>query len=296
MSKTIGVDADGHAAEIHEIVPSVSIENLLAHRDATIALLRNAYETITQAEAMANAAHIGFPNISASRRFRGSDLYVTGEFADREAVFALFQSIVDAGAWRYLMNESGMRTFMSAAKRDELDKQLMGDTIPTLTREAIRDTFGALHDARADMFEQGVIECFRNLSWKHYKTNLPQKFGKRIIVTYLTSYSHANHRKVSELDDLMRVFHVFDGKPEADHRQGCSVLINDATRAQHGWPKSAENEYFSLRLFRNNNGHVTFKRPDLVDRLNQIIAKHYPNALPASQSSKHAAAAAERAP
>ena len=148
MSKTIGVDADGHAAEIHEIVPSVSIENLLAHRDATIALLRNAYDTITQAEAMANAAHIGFPNISASRRFRGSDLYVTGEFANREAIFDLFQSIVDAGAWRYLMDESGMRTFMSAAKRDEFDKQLAGDTIPALTREVIRDTFGALHDAR----------------------------------------------------------------------------------------------------------------------------------------------------
>ncbi|HAX5228779.1 TPA: DUF4942 domain-containing protein, partial [Escherichia coli] len=26
--------------------------------------------------------------------------------------------------------------------------------------------------------------------------------------------------------------------------------------------------------------HITFRRPDLVERLNDIIARHYPDALP----------------
>ncbi|ORS44681.1 hypothetical protein BIQ91_25150 [Escherichia coli] len=26
--------------------------------------------------------------------------------------------------------------------------------------------------------------------------------------------------------------------------------------------------------------HITFRRPDLVERLNDIIARHYPGALP----------------
>ena len=47
------------------------------------------------------------------------------------------------------------------------------------------------------------------------------------------------------------------------------------------WPKIAENDYFSIRLFKNQNGHVTFTRPDLVTRLNLIIAKHFPHALAA---------------
>ncbi|ONZ24329.1 hypothetical protein A8F44_22135, partial [Burkholderia cenocepacia] len=34
-----------------------------------------------------------------------------------------------------------------------------------------------------------------------------------------------------------------------------------------------------LRWFKNGNGHLTFKRADLVDRMNLILAKHYPNAL-----------------
>jgi len=36
-----------------------------------------------------------------------------------------------------------------------------------------------------------------------------------------------------------------------------------------------------IRTFKNGNGHATFTRPDLVERMNLIIAKHYPGALPA---------------
>ena len=60
------------------------------------------------------------------------------------------------------------------------------------------------------MFDQGVIECFKKLSWA-YKTNLPQKFGKRIIVSYLTYTYGINNNAADHLDDLMRVFHVLDG-------------------------------------------------------------------------------------
>ncbi len=130
-----------------------------------------------------------------------------------------------------------------------------------------------------DMFEQGVLECFRRLSWD-YKTNLPQKFGKRMVMTCLTSYGSANMRQTDQLDDLLRVFHLCDGKPEADHRRGAYRLIADAMQTTSAWPKLAEHDYLSIRLFKNHNGHVTFKRPDLIQRLNRIIAKHYPHALP----------------
>ena len=37
----------------------------------------------------------------------------------------------------------------------------------------------------------------------------------------------------------------------------------------------------SFRVFKNGNAAITFTRLDLVEKLNKIIAKHYPNALPA---------------
>jgi len=70
----------------------------------------------------------------------------------------------------------------------------------------------------------------------------------------------------------MRVFRVLDGKPEADYRQGCYVQLGAVFRTQTEWPKSDRNDYFELRLFRNGNGHLCFKRLELV--MNAIIARH----------------------
>ena len=147
------------------------------------------------------------------------------------------RAAIDATAWRYLMQESGMRSLMSASKRSEFDEQVSKSRMPELTREAVYATFGALHESRAEMFDQGVIECFKKLSWA-YKTNLPQKFGKRIIVSYLTYTYGINSSAADRLDDLMRVFHVLDGKPEADYRQGCYAQLGTAFREQSAWPKS----------------------------------------------------------
>jgi hypothetical protein len=279
---TIEVNERGEAAERHEIIPSISIDTLLQQRASVMRLFSEALNALVEAQTIADAAHLGFPDVSVGRHFRANGLHMTGPYSRTPEILELVQAVVDAGAWRYLMDESGMRSLMSATKREAFDKQLAADKVPELSREAIYDTFTALHASRGAMFEQGVIECYKRLSWC-YKTNNagPMKFGKRIVMTYLTSYGSPNHRSTSELDDLMRVFHILDGKPEADHRQGCYALIAAAMQDQPAWPKHAENDYISVRLFKNQNGHVTFKRPELIEQLNRIIIKHFPNVLPA---------------
>jgi hypothetical protein len=67
-----------------------------------------------------------------------------------------------------------------------------------------------------------------------------------------------------------------DGKPEPDHRNGFWRLIHDADKAgfdECGTP------YARVRWFKNGNAHLWFKRPELVDKMNKILAKHYPGAL-----------------
>ncbi len=280
QAETIFVSPDGDAGPQHELIPSLSMANLLQQREAVMMLFHEALEKLEQAHALATAARLGFPDLSMARGWRGHGIRMTGEFSNRTTLLETFQACVDAGGWTTLLNDSGMRSVMSASKRKEVDEQIEAEKVPELTREAIRATFATLHDCRTDMFEQGVIECFRRLSWD-YKTNLPQKFGKRIVMTSLTSYGSANMRQTDQLDDLLRVFHLCDGKPEADHRIGAYHLITDAMQTTSAWPKLAENDYVSIRLFKNQNGHVTFTRPDLVTRLNRIVATHYPHALPA---------------
>ncbi|EEC8946636.1 DUF4942 domain-containing protein, partial [Escherichia coli] len=38
-------------------------------------------------------------------------------------------------------------------------------------------------------------------------------------------------------------------------------------------------EMFSIKYFKKGSVHITFRKPELVDRLNDIIARHYPEAL-----------------
>ena len=280
QAETIFVTPDGDVGQENELIPSLSIANLLQQREAVMILFQEALEKLEQAHAIATAARLGFPDLSMARGWRGHGIRMTGELSNRTTLLETFQACVDAGGWTTLLQDSGMRSIMSASKRKEVDEQIGAEKVLALTRDAIRATFTTLHDSRVDMFEQGVIECFRRLSWD-YKTNLPQKFGKRLVMTSLTSYGSANMRQTDHLDDLLRVFHLCDGKPEADHRTGAYRLIADAMQTTSAWPKLAENDYVSVRLFKNQNGHVTFKRPDLVKRLNLIIAKHFPHALAA---------------
>ena len=196
---------------------------------------------------------------------------------------------VDRHIWSYLMDESGMFSFMDNKARLEWDEQLHGKEVPRVTMENIEATFGQLHAGRSDIFERGVINVFKSLSW-NFKTNSPCCFGKRIIMQgvittwgsqrVITNWSRPDYRSVNELQDLERCLTILDGRPEPDHRN--SAMLEWASHVQGA--SVSENEWecdlFHFRWFKKGTLHVTFKRLDLVDEMNGIIAKHYPGALP----------------
>lgn len=289
-----------------ELVPSVSIANLVNQRAAVIEKVNAAIELLREASTIAQAAHLGMPRVTMSTGYSrlSSDVELAKAFVhvqrdgstwEREAshvadVAKILRLGVDSAAWQYLMHESGMRSLMDAEARKTWDEAISKGDVPELTEANVRSTFGMLHASRADIFERGVISCFKGLSWD-YKTNLPQKFGKRIVITYLrsaitgrgqgwggTSLGHPNYDRCNRLDDLERVLTVLDGKPEPDHRQGWYSRMGHSDKTTE---PPIESDYLSVRSFRNGNAHITFKRPELVDRMNLILAKHYPGALPA---------------
>jgi hypothetical protein len=259
-----------------DLVKSISITNLANQRVAVVDRIRAALDLLDEAEQIAKTAHLGFPRLVLDDAYacRGRPS-VTGDYAKPDEAEAAIVSVIDVRGWSYLLSESGLRTFMDAQAREQWDRQLADGDVPELTAPNIEATFTQLYGARGDMFERGVLECFRRLSWD-YRTNQPFRFGKRIIVKHLLSQGSTNHRVTDELDDLIRVFCVLDGKPEPDHRHGAYSLVSDAQRERH---TEAENDYLHLRWFKNGNGHLTFRRLDLVEKMNVILAKHYPNAL-----------------
>jgi hypothetical protein len=280
----------------NDLVPSVSIVNLVRQRAAVLERLGQAFDLIQQAAEIATEGNLGMPDLSIStgyshrhsgRRIASSRLGVDRNGAryeregeDRAELDKMARLGVDMAAWQYLMSQSGLRSLMDATAREKWDKAIADGDIPELNEANIRSTFKMLHDTRSEMFERGVIACFKSLAWC-YKTNLPQKFGKRIVVRNISG-AYYGDRTADQLDDLQRVMAVLDGKPEPDHRANGVRVALSRVGIRYGDPRGmCETDYLHIRSFKNGNGHITFKRPELVDSMNSIIAKHYPGALPA---------------
>ncbi|MEX4004170.1 DUF4942 domain-containing protein [Paraburkholderia sp. EG285A] len=261
-----------------DIVKSLSIENMLRQRDAVIDRLSAAKRLIDKADEIGARAGLGAVSGHIGDKYTHSR---SGAPISAPDFIDSMTARIDAAGWGYLMKESGLRTLMDAKAREEWDKGVYEFRTPPLTLPNVTSTFEMLHAGRAELFDRGVIHCFKRLSWD-YKTNLPFRFGKRLVLRHLYyaatgNYTqHVNHRGADELDDLVRVFSVLDGKPEPDHRNGMYVHLSEAARKCE---RTIELEYFSIRWFKNGNGHLTFARPELVEQLNRILARHYPNAL-----------------
>jgi hypothetical protein len=258
-----------------ELIPSLSLDNLLKQRHAVLERIQEASRLLREAYAICQAAHLRFPNLGFHPEY-GKEMRL--EDGDK------IVKAVDASAWHYLMHASGTRSFMDAAARAQWDAKIAAYDVPPLTAANIHATFTALHESRTELFHRGVINLFRQLSWD-YQTNSPFQFGKRLIIYCLLSlYGHGfallNAHACNELDNLFRAFSVLDGQSEPDHRNGMHQQISTA-RDTHA--HALVTSYFALKWYKKGTGHLTFTRLDLVAQLNAILHRYFPHAIPARQ-------------
>ena len=191
---------------------------------------------------------------------------------------------LDRDIWRDLMQRSGMLSLMDAQARDQWYHSLEKDDIPAVSEENILSTFEQLHLTKREVFERGVINVFKGLSW-NFKTNSPCKFGKKIIVTGLVKFDRWGFGlnwgwQRDRLADLERMLMLLDGKPVPDNRADVTRHLGDYIH-ENRHSNRYEDEMFTIKYFQKGTAHISFKRPELVDKLNDIIARHYSGALAA---------------
>lgn len=191
---------------------------------------------------------------------------------------------IDVSIWKQLMDETGMFSIMSHKQRDAWETTLYSAQMPLATLENVASTFSGLYQDRAKVYRDGIVDVFRALSWD-YKTNNPVMIGKKIIKEGLFSsskmYYSINRTFLEKIDDLARAFYLFDKKPLEDHRSGVGYQLEEFFNS-HGFSGGAfEHEYFSIKYFMKGTAHITFKRPDVVEAINDLIAEMYPGALAA---------------
>ena len=261
-----------------DVICSTSIERIVTGRNAALAQIETLIQQLDDISTLTSNIGGGKANEWGVRQYR-YDCWLMDK--TETAIEAITQNI-DRSIWKDLMNKSGMLALMDAQARDEWYNSLEKDDIPAVSEENILSTFEQLHQSKAEVFERGIINVFKGLSWD-YKSNSPCKFGKKIIVDGLVQYDrwgfHFRHgRRREQLADLDRMLNLLDGKPVPENRNDLSVRLDAHIRKQHA--SVFEDEYVEIRYFQKGTGHIIFKRSDLIDKMNGIVARYFPATLP----------------
>lgn len=231
-----------------DLVPSLGLDAFFQKRTDAESRLREAQRLIKEAGSLIESAvktNVNFfYEVGACKRGIDDDTW-----AD------LIMDKVDKRLWSAVVEETGLLSFMDAKARADFQKTIDDGKASPLTAQNLAATVESMHGSRGEMFERGVIEVFRCLSWD-YKTNRAACFGKRLIVKYLTkSFSG---KATDYVDDLERALCILDGKPIHDHR----TAFGSAVRAvEYRNPVcTIERDFFSARLYANGNGHHRISR------------------------------------
>lgn len=184
-------------------------------------------------------------------------------------------------AWQRLMGVTGLRQIMDTRELDEFESQLYKDA-PEFTEESVRGTLLSKLQDSETMFARGLVDMFRILSGA-YKTNKDAAFKmpKKIIIRNVVSCGPQgpviNYHHISRIDDIDRVFKTLDGKKFESYE-----LIADLGRS---WQKDGVHEcdMYKARAYINGNLHLEFRRADLLEKANDIIAQWYGATLGATR-------------
>lgn len=265
--------------EHNELICSTSIERVVSGRDSALRQIEQLIQQLDAISRLTSEIGGGTAQDWAMKPGHRYDSWLT-EKADK-AMPAVTRNI-DSSIWRDLMLKSGMMALMDAQARDQWHKNLEEGDLPAISETNILSTFEQLHLNKMEVFERGIINVFKGLSWD-YKTNSPCSFGKKIIINNLVTHNRWGFSlnwgwRRDQLADLERMLFLLDGKPIPDNRSDITTRLMVHIRDNPA-EDVYEDEFFRVRYFQKGTAHLTFKRLDLVERMNDIIAKYYPGML-----------------
>lgn len=262
-----------------ELINSTNIKRIVTGRDAALAKIEQVIQQLIAISQL--TADIGGGN-AADWAMKQGHRYDCWLMEKPEKAMPAITRNIDRSLWRELMLKSGMLSLMDAQARDQWHQNLEDGDLPAISEANILSTFEQLHQSKTEVFERGIINVFKGLSWD-YKTNSPCFFGKKIIINNLVTHNRWGFSltwgyKRDQLADLERMLYLLDGKAIPDNRGDISINLMNHIRENPG-KDVYEDMYFSIRYFQRGTAHLKFKRPELVEKMNDIIARHYPGML-----------------
>lgn len=179
--------------------------------------------------------------------------------------------------WQQAIRLTDVYDYMPAKRRNEWDDQIREKKTPDFEESTVRSTLMDLLANREMFFCERVDGIFRALSGEHV-TNRPEGFGKRMIIARVyNDYGMVEHRVGQYIHDMRVVIAKFMGRDEPSWGMTDEVLAG-SRRATGEW-FSVDGGAIRIRSYMKGTLHLEV-HPDMAWRLNCILAKLYPMAIP----------------
>ena len=247
-----------------------AITAMLDRREKALALINQAMDLIAEAQVVA-------PDYALQSTLRGKMRWYPCDLAnDKEGL----RKALDRGCWEHLLEQTKLGAVLNHAQLQAVRKDI-ALLAPELTRDRVMSTFMDFYVTKEDTFRQGLIDVFRALSG-NFKSHDAFKIGDRLILAgALSSYGWAAFgRHKDRLNDLWRYLCLLD---DIDPTEVAYEDLPSTVIGQHHRGEKAEYEFDQFRVKTHMNGNIHIwldKRPDLVEKVNNLIAEYYGEVLP----------------
>lgn len=258
-----------------DIVPRSSVVALVAAYQHAGSQIKMAYKLLEDAKETLDQTFIS-----------GSGYYFSVNDCDRPGVgdkaYTKQMDALKRDAWRAIVDRLELRKMLSIKRREELDKQLYcrdhyrDDKVLPLPEITEENVFAMLEETAAKSVDYAKEAVFEVFDWLRprggrnadLKTNQKWKVGNKIITrgcelrysrgAFTVMYDYQKH-----FIALDNVFHMLDGRGVLKSHSGPLVAAIEASEDGTG-----QTDFFSFKCCKNGNIHITFTRPDLVDKIN----------------------------
>lgn len=241
-------------------------KRLITDGFASIARAREVWEeTFKMGEELSHTGHLSI----APRRGSHHDIGTP-----EEALKGLRQQ-----TWSNIVDRIGIAQICSAERRRGMSESIEKDELPEPTVETVSAFLRGQMSELGTIFEEKVKAVFNKLRphGSRYKRNSEEEVPKSVVLGYMvhiywgTRYTLQTMSHGSPSADLLEIESVFDtldgrGNVAKSHHSRIQQAIEKCTKEDN----RGETDHFTFACHKNGNLHITFKRLDLLEKLNQI--------------------------
>ena len=193
---------------------------------------------------------------------------------------------LESSVWGQLFASFGIWQFLSVEKSKQLYQMLERhncDELGPLDEENVMQLLQGMLNQLTEFAEEAVVEVYNSIrpDRSKLKTNSPYVIGKSVILERWCESRNNRYMSIwgprvafhfrPDMQAIDRIFHLLDGNGYVSKTYSGELVeaIDKSTKEE----PFGETKYFKFRVSMNGNLRLTFKRPELVQKLNEIAGR-----------------------